>query len=275
MFKTIPLLFLASAIGFSANAETVNDLSDWVVEDAENTDAVWNYDVNSNTWLQQLNTTQFTYLYDPEAESIGKAISGTIAVNTNGDDDYIGFVIGYDAGELMSENADYLMLSWKQATQGNLRGGMSLYHVKGSLDKEYRIENRVSTNNMDLVPYADRLGQAATLHDVGWNDYTPHTFDIAYDKGYLAIFVDDVMQYSLTPGEIGKTYFENGGFGFYNYSQNGVEYGSVNYDDVSVLIDDDKLSNIAAAVPIEGNAAFGLLVMLVGAGAAHKRKKTV
>lgn len=273
MLKSLPLL-TAGLLSFSTVAETVNDLSGWIVEDAENTDANWEYVVETNTWKQMVNTTDFTYLYDPSSTSLGKAVSGTISVNTGGDDDYIGFVLGYQPGDLMNENADYLLLTWKQATQGNMREGMTLYHVQGSLDRAYRREY-ANTNNLDFIPYVEMVGGAGTYASVGWEDFTPYSFDIAYEKGYLAVFVNDVMQYSLTPGEIGKTYFDEGAFGFYNYSQNRVEYGSVIYDDVSVLIDDDKMSSIAAAVPFEGNAAVALLVMLVGAGGAHKRKKSV
>ena len=161
MLKSLPLL-TAGLLSFSTVAETVNDLSGWVVEDAENTDANWEYVVETNTWKQMVNTTDFTYLYDPSSTSLGKAVSGTISVNTGGDDDYIGFVLGYQPGDLMNENADYLLLTWKQATQGNMREGMTLYHVQGSLDRAYRREH-ANTNNLDFIPYVEMVGGAGTL----------------------------------------------------------------------------------------------------------------
>ena len=75
---------------------------------------------------------------------------------------------------------------------------------------------------------------------------------------------------SIAPGDAGLETFEEGSFGFYNFSQGGVTYGSVIYDDVEVLINDEKFANLANAVPFEG-AGFAALAALGLAG--FRRRK--
>lgn len=247
--------FALGSLGYAsdASAEVITDLSDWVVEKGPDETASWAYDEATNTWSQSVNTNWFTYLYDPSGEALGKAISGTISVDTTGDDDFIGFVVGYEAGEIGHENADYLLLTWKQATQGNLPIGMDLYHITGSLargEADYGLA-------LENVPYAQQLGNSKDYANTGWEDYESYTFDIAYDHHYLAVFVNGVLQYAATPEMIGAESFSDGGFGFFNYSQHNVTYGGVQYDDVEVLLDDDKKQDIVSAVPVPGVGMLG------------------
>lgn len=256
------MLFLAASTSFSLSAEVLTDLSDWVVENQEGTSANWTYDGETNSWFQSVNTSDYTFLYDPSLTSLGKAISGTISVNTTSDDDYIGFVVGYQPGDYSNAEADYLLLSWKQADQGSLAGGMFLYHIEGGVHTGTSRKYSMT----ELQPSADYEG-------IGWEDYVDYTFDIAYDQGYLAIFVNDDLQYSLTPGEIDETYFSDGAFGFYNFSQSHVEYGSVIYDDIDVLISEEQVANIAEAVPVSGNGILFSAMFAFGAFVRRNLKK--
>lgn len=260
--KTHLTLILAAAMSLPAVAEVQTDLSDWVVENEDGTSANWTYDGETNSWFQSINTSDYTFLYDPANTSLGKAISGTISVNTNSDDDYIGFVVGYQPGDYSNPEADYLLLSWKQADQDTLAGGMFLYHIEGDV---HTITSR--KNSMT------ELKSSTDYNGVGWEDYVDYTFDIAYDQGYLAIFVNDDLQYSLTPGEIGKTYFSEGAFGFYNFSQSRVEYGSVIYDDIDVLISEEQAANIAEAVPVSGNGILFTAMFALGVAMRRNIKK--
>ena len=253
-------IYLASAfafgvLGFASNsqAEVISDLSGWVTEQGPNDTASWSYNEDTNTWYQSENTNWFTYLYDPNGKALGKAISGTISVDTSGDDDFIGFIVGYEANEIADQNADYLLLTWKQATQGNLPVGMDLYHITGSLAR-----GDTSTLALESVPYAQQLGNSKDYANTGWEDYKSYTFDIAYEHNYLAVFVNGTLQYAATPEMIGAESFSEGGFGFFNYSQHNVTYGGVQYDDVEVLLDDTQKQDIVSAVPIQGVGVLGL-----------------
>lgn len=248
-------LALSAILGSSLlHAETVTNLSGWVVEEGGDTSAVWTYDENLNSWDQAINSSWFTYLYDPSGKSIGKAISGTISVDTTSDDDFIGFMVGYNAGEIDDDNADYLLLTWKQATQGSLPIGMDLYHITGGLSRDKATYGL----GLESVPYAQQLGNSADYANTGWEDYTEYTFDIAYAEHYLAIFVNGTLQYAATPDMIGKEKFSDGGFGFFNYSQDHVTYGGVNYDDVDVLLDNSQKQDIVSAVPVSSVGVLAL-----------------
>lgn len=263
---TIGLSALSFLSAFSVSAESVNDLSGWVVEDIPNNTANWIYNEESNSWLQTVNTSGYTYLYDPSESSIGKAISGTISVNTTGDDDYIGFVVGYNQGELSSVDSEYMLLTWKQSDQGALYEGMNLYLVQGALD------NNGGGVDPEKLDYATNIGNSADYNGIGWEDNVDYKFDIAYQSHYLAIFVNDALQYAITPEMLGLNAFTDGGFGFFNYSQDNVEYGTVLYDEVDVLLDDGKKSDIVSAVPVAGAPIFMWLFSVFPFLAMRKRK---
>jgi hypothetical protein len=245
---------LASSMLFAplAMAEVVSDLGDWVVEDADTADAIWTYDENENSWYQTVNTGDMTILYDPSGESLGKAITGTISVQTTSDDDYIGFVVGYNPGDKNIDDAGYMLLSWKQSQQSNLDIGMELFYAEEPLSLSYLY----SGGKTGVVASND-------YESVGWQDFVEYSFDIAYSESYLAIYVNDELQYSVTPGDAGIESFEEGSFGFYNFSQSNVLFGGVVYDDIETVISEEKLEEIASAVPLSGTAGFAMA--LIGA----------
>ena len=266
MKKTAIALGALVAFGsLPLHAETVSDLSNWQVEG----DGTWAYNVDQNSWYQSENTPEASYLFDPTGESLGKAISGTITV-TGSDDDMIGFVVGYDSGENASTDANYLLMSWKGLNQNGWFEGMRLWHITDAMTLEEtrsrgdNVWDPGTNSGMALLDTATNLGST------GWDKDESYTFDIAYNGSYLAIFVNDELEMSIAPGDAGLETFEEGSFGFYNFSQGGVTYGSVIYDDVEVLINDEKFANLANAVPFEG-AGFAALAALGLAG--FRRRK--
>ncbi len=58
-----------------------------------------------------------------EMDSQGQTLSGTIEVQATSDDDFIGFVPGYNSGDDTNASADYLLIDWKQTTQST--GGVA------------------------------------------------------------------------------------------------------------------------------------------------------
>ena len=100
MKKSFIALALFSA--FSVQAEVVQDLSGWQTDGSSGN---WTYNAESNSWYQSENTATGTFLYDPSADALGKAVEGSIKVS-GGDDDWIGFALGYDAGDVDSPDSD-------------------------------------------------------------------------------------------------------------------------------------------------------------------------
>lgn len=252
----LPLAVATSIASIPVQAETVADLSGWVVDG----DGNWTYTAETNSWYQSDNTPEFSYLYDPSGSSLGKAITGTISVTGN-DDDMIGFVVGYDSGENASAEANYLLMSWKGGAQSGWDEGMTLWHITDSMiqtDTSARGDSFWEPNTNDAMTLMDR---ATNYSNTGWVRGESYKFDIAYNGSYLAVFVNDVLEMSIAPGDAGMNQFEEGSFGFYNFSQGGVTYDGVNYDNVDVLIDDEMFANLANAVPFHGAglAAFAAL----------------
>lgn len=266
MKKQLLTLSVLSILATSANAESITDLSDWLIDG----DGDWSYSAEDNSWYQAENTPEATFLYDPSGEALGKAISGSISVQTTTDDDMIGFVVGYSQDEQISEDANYLLMTWKQLPQSGWGEGMSLWHVTGSLaytDLSEKSENFWDPNTVTSIELVDTATNYGT---VGWEDFESYTFDVAYDGSYLAVFLNGELEMSLTPGEIGMDQFEEGSFGFYNFSQNDVLYDGVEYDDVAVLLGEEQIESIAQAVPIQGASIASLLAL---GFAGYRRKK--
>jgi hypothetical protein len=266
MMKTLlTSLFLgATLLSQVAAAEVITDISDWVVENEDTTDANWTYDGESNSWFQSVNTSDLTVLYDPSGQSLGKAISGDISVQTIADDDYIGFVVGYNEGDKQGgEDTGYLLLSWKQATQGSLTVGMDLFYMENSLYSS-------SVYGSSSQP----ISRSNDYENVGWDDFVEYSFDIAYSGSYLAIYVNDELQYSITPGDAGVETFNEGSFGFYNFSQSSVLYGGVEYDEISELLTEAQLTEIASVVPVSGGVGLGLAMLGFGAWRRKNENRT-
>lgn len=192
------------------------DLSSWTQEGAGN----WVL-INGNNGVEQtLNVNPGVFYAAGDAQ--GKKLSGSIKVNTSGDDDFIGFVLGYNAGEINAApgTADFLLIDWKQYDQGGYFGGISkaglaISHVTTGLtdDAGAWLHNPAFG--------VTELARAATLGSTGWQDYTEYTFDIEFTASSVKVFVNGALELDV----LGN--FSDGAFGFYNYSQANVIYAGI------------------------------------------------
>ena len=109
-----PLLFITAVFSAPLYAVPVPvDLSSWQVDGAGNWTLQSNPEPN-DTAFQSLNSIP-TVLFNG-VNSQGTALSGTIQVlSSGGDDDFVGFVLGYDDEDLFGTNSttDYILLDWK------------------------------------------------------------------------------------------------------------------------------------------------------------------
>lgn len=251
----------ALSIGFSGYASAdVENLSDWQSDG----DGVWTYDQADNSWYQAKNTTQAVFLYDPDSQALGKAITGRISVNESGDDDVIGFALGYEAGDMSNENADYWMVSWKKGNQQSWTEGLNLWHITGSL-------SGINLWNHTSYSQVEHIASGETLGSTGWEKNQEYSFDITYNQSSLGVFVGDSLEFGITAEGAGVSEFSEGGFAFINFSQDSVKYKSVQFDDFEEIVSEEKKNLLANAVPVQFGAFawFGLF----GAGYLAKRKK--
>lgn len=189
------------------------DLSSWSLNGAGN----WNVAGDNNSVTQTQNSNPGVFFGPGNAQ--GNQLSGTIRVNTTSDDDFIGFVLGYNNGDLTNTNSDFLLIDWKQGTQGAFSctgaAGLAISHVSAGL----------ASNAGAWCHSADfgvtELARGATLGNVGWNDLIEYTFDLVFNPTNVQVFVNGEKEIDIFGS------FSDGSFGFYNYSQQNVSYGAI------------------------------------------------
>lgn len=150
-------------------------------------------------------------------------VDGTWKVKTSGDDDYMGFVFGYQ------NSSNFYLFDWKQASQGYVgrtaTEGMTLKKFEGAtgdglvdLSLEEFWENQVDFGDMSVL---------ATNHSStkGWADNIEYTFHLEYNltPGDIHIVISQGAT-ELWNVTVNDTTFASGQFGFYNNSQSNVRY---------------------------------------------------
>lgn len=152
---------------------------------------------------------------------------GRISVTTTSDDDFIGFVFGFDPGDTSNATADYLLLDWKQLDQnfdfgapsgdpgGLAPAGLAVSRVLGvpTADEFWQ---HVTFSGGGLT----ELARGTTLGATGWTDNQTYEFEFVFLPTQFQVFVDGVMQIDIAGS------FADGRMGFYNFSQEGVNYSS-------------------------------------------------
>jgi Thrombospondin C-terminal region/von Willebrand factor type D domain len=194
------------------------EFTDWIVEG----DGTWQVQPDGRSVIQTRNGNP-TFFLSPQ-EYVNVQITGTLQVD-GGDDDYIGFVFGYQkpltaSGDSPNDLVTQL-LSWKARDQ-NYFGttafeGFTLSRATGlidALDETLWGHAELPTYGVLAADYGDGRG---------WDIETTYGFRLVYTESMVEIWIDDEEIFSVTATQAGAP-FEEGRFGFYNYSQAGVTY---------------------------------------------------
>jgi hypothetical protein len=216
----IKIIVLGSSLLFSSisNAALV-DLSTWESDGVGS----WNVQTGNDSVIQTTNGVPGVF-FENGNNARGTAISGEITVNTTSDNDFIGFVLGYQDGELRSAGADYWLIDWKQSDQtfgglGTSVDGLSLSHViDGTTESSFWAHTAGAV---------DEVARATNLGSTGWLDNTTYSFDIVHTASLIEVKVNNIVELSVTAVQAGVTEFGDGAYGFYNYSQRDVEYSGI------------------------------------------------
>jgi len=246
-----------------ANAVPV-DLSTWVENGfkGNNGAGTWTTQGAGNDSVLQSINGQPTVFFESGSNAQGTALSGTIKVNTTGDDDFVGFFLGYQDGELNSTSADFWLIDWKQGDQSGALDGLALSHVSGDIANGAGADPTFweHTGTVNEVQRATNLGST------GWIDLQEYTFDLIFSSTQIQVKVDGVVELDYAGS------FTDGAFGFYNYSQSNVLYAGITEAELSFCEEFPRdPSCINGNVPVPGTLAlFGL--GLAGLGWARRKK---
>jgi hypothetical protein len=252
------LAWLSPAI---SEAGPVN-LNTWTEESYSPASGLWTVAPGGASVTQSVNG--LPTLFYSDFNAYGTDVRGRIRVASNaGDDDFIGFGIGFRPGDASNPAADYLLVDWKRGTQftnfgapSNTPGttalrGLAVSRVTGvpTADEMWGHTDFASDTSGGVV----ELARGATLGDTGWNYGTTYEFRFIFTSTNLQVFVDDVLQANLNGS------FSDGRLAFYNFSQASVTYEAFTRTVVPSVPE-------PAALPM---AVIGLLGM---AGAAWRRR---
>jgi hypothetical protein len=172
---------------------------------------------------------QPTFFYS-DFGAMGSELEGVITPG-GGDDDYIGFAVGFQPGDAMSADAEYLLIDWKGATQsydfgtpsctpgGTAPRGLAVSRVFGipTADEFWTHGNFLAACS-DGDNGLEQLARGNTLGDVSWQSGVDYTFKFQFSGTNLKVYVDDVLELDVS-GD-----FSDGRFAFYNFSQANVSY---------------------------------------------------
>lgn len=221
---------VATLLGTTGYAQVTVDLNTWTVEGPDLGN--WVVADDGASVLQTVNQLGPTFFVSP-GDLFDQRIDGSFGVETTGDDDYIGFVFGFQ-GPLESEgdeptDFEFFLLDWKQRNQ-TFNG---VFAAAGFTLA--RVDTMVTLGptspfwqHDDEPPGYDII---ATDYDParGWADNTVYDFTLLYTPDQIQITIDggafdDEVIFDVTAAEAGLESFPPGRFGFYNYSQAQVRY---------------------------------------------------
>jgi hypothetical protein len=227
---TTLILAAPSAVGQSL------DLTSWTPESYPAVSGfgagVWNVASGGASVTQTVNG-QPTFFVSP-FDAFNLQLEGQISTTGGGDDDYLGFALGFSPGESTNPSADYLLVDWKRGNQnfdfsapactpGSLaKSGLAVSRVSGipSADEFW---GHVNLNTSPCSGASDglvELARGTTLGATGWNTNQVYKFKFSFTATALKVYVDDVLELSV------NGLFSNGRFAFYNFSQAAVTYSA-------------------------------------------------
>lgn len=213
----------------------------------------WNVAADNLSVTQTQNVNQGAFVSGDSF--INSSFEGSFEVQTNSDDDYIGFVFGFGA----DDSSPFFLFDWKQLDQSGSYDGFTLARVTGGLSAiPFNSHQDSATGYEVLATDVD----TSTADPKGWDYNTPYDFKLTYQTNRILIEVGggDPLGaglqtiFDLSAADAGLASFEAGRFGFYNYSQANVRYEGFTEQAASVV-------PLPASLPLlfGGLCALGLI----------------
>ncbi len=214
----ITFLLIFVTILFKAQCVTNVNLNTW---SKRGPSSAGNWAVSSGgTSVSQSINGAPTFFVNPQ-DLINVEITGRFGVSAGaGDDDFIGFVVGYKEPSGTGSNYDFILFDWKKNINQNSPARTMLYDVNG---------NSTNTNfwaHTATAPGVFNLLQNSSTYP-GWVHGVTYNFTCLYTSSRIVVKIEND-----TVADVSGC-FEPGKFGFYNLSQGSVNYSNFSYRSVS------------------------------------------
>ncbi|WP_126979417.1 PEP-CTERM sorting domain-containing protein [Frigidibacter oleivorans] len=193
------------------------DLTGWQVDDAVPNSGRWLLQPGTGNVIQTRNGAPSILWGDDTGQDM--VLDGSVSVTTAADDDFWGFVLGYDSGEITSAEADYWLIDWKQADGGGAEAGLALSHVSGPLVSGGDAWDHGGTEVTEVA-------RATGLGDSGWQDGASYDFRLSWSAELIELQVNGQTELHYSSADWGQE-FGDGGIGLYVHSQQNVPYSAL------------------------------------------------
>ncbi|TDX48919.1 putative Ig domain-containing protein [Orenia marismortui] len=220
------------------------DLSVWSQVDYD-WDDNWptgNWELNSDKTIIKQTENADASIYLSGFNLQASEVEGVIKVDTDKDDDFMGFVFGYQ------DKGHFYLFDWKQV-QDSADVGMSVKLINTNLELTH--DDLWLTNNRSGI-------QIIYDNDIPYKDLTEYNFSLQFEAERFIIEVREGDKV-LDSIEIEDDTYTIGKFGFYNCSQENVQYqgfkrkllpqGDYYYDVEASDIDGDNLTYSLVQAP--------------------------
>lgn len=239
------------------------DLSGWTASTYDlqggQPPANWVLSSDNKTVIQTINADPSMYLNNRNQTSY--KMEGTFQVTTSSDDDFIGFVFGYQS------DTRFYVFDWKQFKQfvggyGNAEEGFSIKKIAAANKSDFILKDFWESTDTDHTTIlATSYGSGK-----GWKNHTLYKFILDFtSSGFNVTIQDETGTSTLWDVFVPDTTYTHGQFGFYNFSQASVEYsgfvqtgGEIVDSDCTISIDPDLSFTIPDAVYTTPMGNFGL-----------------
>jgi hypothetical protein len=268
-----------------------SDVATWTQEDYPPLpgfgSAVWS--VSGDTAWMETNAQPTLFYSDFEVGSSYYVEADLMS--SGGDDDFIGFALGFQPGDTTKTTAAYLLVDWKRRTQStNFSGtsctpgsgaalGLAVSHVFGTptADEMWGHVNFDATCS-PLTSGVIEMARAANLGSTGWVQNQWYSFRFEMNDDRLAVYVDGVLEIDVYVAGL----FTPGRFAFYDFSQADaffrfVDAGPLASENTPPVANDDSVSSPedtavvidVAANDVDAEGSLDLSTVTVLEGPVH------